>query len=337
MNALLLTLLLAAATPEDAVVKIGGCSGVCVDERGLVLSAKHCGTYETVSVEFPHRDPVPARRVYVSPEQEGPVVYDCDGEGYPAVDVAPALGPKGSAVWSAGYPGGTFSKARGTLDGGTVFGDRAGARFRVNIVSFGVRPGWSGAPLFDEQGRVIGLCHGTETCHGGSCPVFRGPSFWITFTAVRAAYDAVCDKPADTPSDTPAPPAPPAAATPDVSLQAVLQQIAELKLQIAVIGAQRGADGRDGIDGLPGPPGARGPAGADGPQGPPGARGANGAAGPAGPAGPHGPRGEPGPPGPARTVTVIFEDAAGNRLAAPVVIPPDKQVVRVPIERFERE
>ncbi|MBK8916426.1 MAG: hypothetical protein IPM64_17815 [Phycisphaerales bacterium] len=204
-----------------------------------------------------------------------------------------------------------------------MFGERAGARFRVNVVSFGVRPGWSGAPLFDEQGRVIGLCHGTETCHGGSCPVFRGPSFWITFTAVRAAYDAVCDKPADTPSDTPAPP--------DVSLQSVLQQIAELKLQIAVLGGQRGADGRDGIDGLPGargPAGADGPAGAPGPQGPPGARG---------PAGPQGPRGERGEPGPARTVTVIFEDAAGNRLAAPVVIPPDKQVVRVPIERFERE
>jgi hypothetical protein len=40
-----------------------------------------------------------------------------------------------------------------------------------------------------------------------------------------------------------------------------------------------------------------------------------------------------GDAGPSRTVTVIFQDSAGKQLAKPVVIPPNKSVVRVPIKR----
>ena len=56
--------------------------------------------------------------------------------------------------------------------------------------------------------------------------------------------------------------------------------------------------------------------------------------GPPGERGPAGPRGEPGPE---RTVTVIFEDDAGKRLADPVVVPPGASRVRVPVERFVRD
>ena len=56
-----------------------------------------------------------------------------------------------------------------------------------------------------------------------------------------------------------------------------------------------------------------------------------------GPMGLTGPRGLKGDPGPARTVTVIIEDSSGNQLAIPVKIPPDKNIVRIPIERFERD
>lgn len=49
-----------------------------------------------------------------------------------------------------------------------------------------------------------------------------------------------------------------------------------------------------------------------------------------------GPRGEPGVSGPPRTITVIFQDETGQHLTTPVVIPPDKSTVRVPIERIVR-
>lgn len=47
-----------------------------------------------------------------------------------------------------------------------------------------------------------------------------------------------------------------------------------------------------------------------------------------------GPKGDRGIPGPSRTVTVIFQDESGRQLTTPVVVPPDKSIIRVPIERI---
>ena len=46
------------AWPSAAVVLVGGCSGVCVDPAGIVLTAKHCRLGEQVTVRFPGRPPV---------------------------------------------------------------------------------------------------------------------------------------------------------------------------------------------------------------------------------------------------------------------------------------
>lgn len=50
-----------------------------------------------------------------------------------------------------------------------------------------------------------------------------------------------------------------------------------------------------------------------------------------------GPAGPPGRDGEPRTITVIIQDDEGNRLAAPVAVPPTASTVRIPIERFVRE
>ena len=39
----------------QAVVRIGGCSGICVDPCGIVLTAKHCEHGPTETVFFPDR------------------------------------------------------------------------------------------------------------------------------------------------------------------------------------------------------------------------------------------------------------------------------------------
>lgn len=50
--------------------------------------------------------------------------------------------------------------------------------------------------------------------------------------------------------------------------------------------------------------------------------------------GPAGPQGPPGADAEPREITVIIEDAQGNRLAAPITVPPTASRVRIPIERF---
>jgi hypothetical protein len=52
------------------------------DPLGLVRSARHCDQPEWVIIEFNDRA-VTAERVYESPATEGPVVYDCEDDGYP--------------------------------------------------------------------------------------------------------------------------------------------------------------------------------------------------------------------------------------------------------------
>lgn len=188
VNAVALVLLctVARADVRDAVVKIGGCSGVCVDPSGLVLTAKHCDHPETVTVEFPGRT-VSAQRVYEAPETEGPVVFDCEGDGYPFAAVADQVPPAGSPVWSLGYPNQdgvrTLRRADGVLLSGGQFRFRGGL-FQANVVSFRTAGGWSGGPLFDANGRVIGLLN------SGDCLT----SVFISFAATRRAFDVARDR-----------------------------------------------------------------------------------------------------------------------------------------------
>ena len=177
---------------REAVVRVDGCSGVCVDPRGLVLTVRHCDLPEVVSVQFVDRT-VPARRVYVCPETEGPVVFDCDGEGYPFLPVASGVPPVGALVTSYGFPqvdgGRQLRSATGVLIRGSSFEFRGGS-FRGNVVSIVCGPGWSGGPLLDRDNQVIGLLSSGDRCS----------SVFVSFAAVRRAYDAVAATPSGRPT-----------------------------------------------------------------------------------------------------------------------------------------
>lgn len=181
--AALVSLTLAAsvhAGVDDAVVLVDGCSGVCVDSSGLVMTARHCNHPTTVSVQFKDRT-VSATRVYVCRETEGPVVYDCEGDDYPHLPVAASPPRIGERLWSYGYPQVHGRRelrwASGPLVRWSTF-QYAGGSFKGNVVAFVTGPGWSGGPLLNSKGEVCGLLNSTDCA----------TSVFISSAAVRQAY-----------------------------------------------------------------------------------------------------------------------------------------------------
>lgn len=175
---------LQAAEPRDAVVLVDGCSGVCVDATGLVMTAKHCDLPETVTVKFRMRS-VSAKRVYICNETEGPVVYDCEGDGYPFLEVAMTPPLAGECVWTYGYPQipGQSRELRwtsGRLLRWNTF-TYAGGPFNGNVVGCQTAPGWSGGPLLNRHGQVCGLLNSGD----------KQTSVFISSAAVREAYAVV--------------------------------------------------------------------------------------------------------------------------------------------------
>ncbi|MEW4530209.1 trypsin-like peptidase domain-containing protein [Maioricimonas sp. JC845] len=170
----------------DAVVQVEGCSGVCVDPSGLVLTARHCRLPETVTVRFRDRT-VTAHRIHQCDETEGPVVYDCAGDGYPFRPVAATPPRVGERVWTYGYPQGRGRRelafTSGPLLRWSTF-EYAGGHFNGNVVRCVARPGWSGGPLINGRGEVCGLL--------SSCD--QQTSVFIGWSAVRDAVTAAQER-----------------------------------------------------------------------------------------------------------------------------------------------
>ncbi len=168
---------------DDAVVMVEGCSGVCVDPAGFVLTARHCDLPTTATVRFKDRT-VTATRVYVCREMEGPVVYDCEGDGYPFLPIAATAPRVGERVWSCGYPHLNGRRELRWANGPTLRWstfEYAGGSFNGNVVGFVTAPGWSGGPLLNAKAEVCGLLNSSDC----------STSVFISSAAVREAYAAV--------------------------------------------------------------------------------------------------------------------------------------------------
>lgn len=185
--ALLLFRSTAMADASDTIVMVDGCSGVCVDPSGIVLTAKHCDLPTEVTIRFKQRA-VHAVRVYESNDTEGPVAYDCDGEGYPALPVAATAPVIGEKLWSFGYPSlnGQRELRRNCgplLRWGTF--KYAGGEFNGNVLGFACGSGWSGGPLLNAKGEVCGLLNSSDD----------RTSVFISSAAVRQAFAAAQQRP----------------------------------------------------------------------------------------------------------------------------------------------
>lgn len=180
-----------AAEIADTVVRIGGCSGVCVDPSGIVMTVKHCQIPDVTQVYFRDRV-VMARKVYETPECDGPVVFDCEGDGYPFQPIASRVPNVGEGVWSVGYPAQNGTRkltwGSGQLQGTGEWKKRPSeCGTQVNRTNIRTSEGWSGGPLLTPSNEVCGLLLGGN----GSFSCFA------SYSAVRQAYDATC-RPADT-------------------------------------------------------------------------------------------------------------------------------------------
>lgn len=180
-----LTLLTAATADDDwarAVVKIGGCSGVCVSDEGLVLTARHCLLSDREKVAFQDGPTVWATKLVSSRNGDGPVAFVCDGDGFPFRPVARVKPEPGDRVISYGYPnrGGTrrFERGEGTVTGGGRF-ELAGVPYHANDTTIQATFGWSGGPLFNTAGELLGLC----SCGDHSTTAFT------SWASTRHAYE----------------------------------------------------------------------------------------------------------------------------------------------------
>lgn len=179
----------APGAPPASVVKIGGCSGVCVDPSGVILTVKHGDHGRQSIVEFPEIGAVATHKVYESPETDGTVVFVADSGGpFPSSPLASAPPAVGSKVYSWAWPANGHGARNLTYGEGSVSGSALipppiglnplSPKYRVNLVPGLIcDSGWSGGPLFNEAGEVCGLCSSGSADH--SC--------WIGFGDIRTA------------------------------------------------------------------------------------------------------------------------------------------------------
>jgi hypothetical protein len=196
----ILYLILAAAlvvdSPEQAVVKVGnGCSGVCVSDSGIVLTVKHCGTDDRVSIEFADGTNAMATLLVVGQGADSCIAYDCDGAGFPFLQVSEKVPAVGDAVHSYGYPGPARSLvlSSGTVTGGAeVTGVRG--NYMTNNTTLICHPGHSGGPLLGESQQVYGVLSTSDfktasqfISHGETLRVYRAALKLADGTVVKYA------------------------------------------------------------------------------------------------------------------------------------------------------
>lgn len=180
-----------AQDPASTIIRCyypggGFCSGVCVSDSGLVMTAKHCGTEPMIYCGVPgYPERIMAVKVGESPAAEGAMCYDMEGDGYPFMPIASKPPKVGDQVWSMGYPrSGSLQR-----DSGAITGHIYDGLFTASLD--GVWPGWSGGPLFNQDNKVVGLLSAFDAqpdIFGNLIEGSATESYWIDYDDVSMVY-----------------------------------------------------------------------------------------------------------------------------------------------------
>lgn len=200
----------ANASPEtDATVKayaIGGghCSGVIVSANGLMLTAKHCGADREVYCEVRGKEKrVKATLLACDPAFEGATVYDLEGDGFAFCSIAADPPKIGDKVHTLGFPHDEpMMQTHGRIKANGLIFNKQKQTASVYTADFGsVAPGWSGGPLFNESGEVVGLLNGHNPLIDDQGNTIRpaNESYWITHESITSTLAKALQSPGEAP------------------------------------------------------------------------------------------------------------------------------------------
>ena len=167
-----------------------GCSGVIVSPGDLVLTAGHCDYSGRVSLIQENGDSHEGSVIF-APQGEGASVIRLDRRASLFADVASREPQAGEPVLCSGYPRGQFVRIPGSLlpfDGETRF---KGIPFESYEASIQGAPGLSGGPLFNQEGKVIGLCSAGNS--------WEPRTLFISLGEIRKSLRAFQDTPSEKP------------------------------------------------------------------------------------------------------------------------------------------
>lgn len=166
--------------PTAEVRKAG--SGFLVSADGLVLTNQHVvDLFEQIQVHLPDGRVLPAKVVGGDSAMDI-ALLDIEGDGLPWLALAPKLPRVGDRVLTLGSPLGLGTTATAGIVGGT------GRNLRQDVfygsddyiqTDAAINQGNSGGPLFDLDGRVVGMC--TAIIDGVNTVGFAIPAHQLRF------------------------------------------------------------------------------------------------------------------------------------------------------------
>jgi S1-C subfamily serine protease len=158
----------AAATVKITSLGCGGLvtgSGFPVGPGYIVTNAHVVSGTNNHTIWAPSGAQMPATVVYFDPERDVAVLYAPEYRGAPLVFGPAQRGTKGAVI---GYPGGGQEQESPAVVDGTIlaqgrdiYSSNTVTR-QIFIITARVRPGNSGGPLVDLEGRVLGLVFATS-------------------------------------------------------------------------------------------------------------------------------------------------------------------------------